>query len=101
MPDPAPHPPFTTDHDAIRAEMARELLDGQDDACGCSFDMCPGPDVEPIDMATCAWCRIVHDLRVIAGRPAAVSPALSAAVSIGPLQRESIPITTGPSALST
>ena len=39
--------------------------------------------------------------RVHTSRPAAVRPAVSAATSIGPLQRESIPINTGPDGGST
>jgi hypothetical protein len=49
------------------ADLARELLDELDESL-CAFWACPGPDVEPVAMATCRVCSTIHRLRSLTGQ---------------------------------
>jgi len=40
-------------------EAAEEALD----SASCTFGLCPGPDVPPVDMATCSVCRGLQTIR--------------------------------------
>lgn len=35
----------------------------ESDVAGCAFWACPGPDVKPVAMATCAHCWWIWDAR--------------------------------------
>ena len=35
---------------------------------GCQFEFCDGPTLEPVDMVTCYACRLLAQLRVLAGQ---------------------------------
>lgn len=51
--------------DQIRADLAREVLEILEPT-PCAFWACPGPDVEPVYMATCRPCWATHYLRQVA-----------------------------------
>lgn len=48
-----------------RAELACELLGDLDEGL-CAFELCTGPEVEPVPMQTCRVCFTIHRLRGVA-----------------------------------
>ena len=55
--------------DMLPPEVAGALRDEYENPSACSFFACPGPDVEPIAMATCSFCGLMAELAQRAGRP--------------------------------
>lgn len=54
--------------DMLSPEAAGALRDEHENPGCCAFFACPGPDVEPIPMATCSFCGLMAELAKRAGR---------------------------------